>query len=1308
MNQYVHDDHWGRDAMPIHLQEDDRVMDTGPSPSPSPPGISGIASPPPQYNTAGKYYPKSSHPNDIPECVYSVFESDIPECEFSVFDIPDSDCIHIGIPAHAVNYYANSVMESDPDPSVIAFDSEKLRAAKNITYLEVCQKYLGDQDDETNDDFKKINLRKEINEYQTIMIRSGLGSGKTTCVSSLLERILRGFGNKWNPDIRRGFHTHEGSNDISALDVSPSKHMRILVIVYRIILGQFFKEMWEEHDFKLYSDIKKRAIDSEEYPHLICQIDSIGRIQGEYDIVICDEWNGITTHLSKAIRNQYKVTKDSHGIPYTDFLTKRDQVWKTFIKALEEAPRVLALDGFLDNLAVDVLGEIRKKRNSTLFINNTFKAYEGHEIHRIGWHCMLAKMKEDLDAGHKIVMPCGLRKLMDGAQLFLTQSCVRKDLKFLCIDKLNCKEELMQPKYWHNHDAVFYSPAVSVGVSENSGLFHRRYSMLHNTMSCNAEQAKQMWHRVRNTHETVNYMFIDSWDMSDHVSKYPLTDRGIIFNMHRYYTLALDTLKKIDNKRYYRHCLERAWIHTQKLLKVSPFLKLKIAAEKKDNMTVMHLYERFKAYMAVAGITVKDKRESFDDTIVIDNNTDYEMDYFKERITQVYGECHKVLVKIMNCEMGANAEYDEIVAWQNCEDEEIKSGLPIIPDREAADLRFRRVMQHQKYREERICPQLPFSADTNRKIIGAYVHCDATQGTAEYDRILHVALSLAEKSIHFNANDKDLTIQNRIKKLVCLYHSPFPNPTRFGELMSRPRTDEEKFEELNYYYLHAYCGENLSKVDYLLFENREELNKICERVNNARYQSYGFDPNIKISVHDHEPITDPESKEESISIIDSKIIDAINTLKNCDILVTEQNGDLRPSQKILVDTQDVVKFGEHSKRYIHQFIRYSMYKMCPIPWETHTRLPPQDTSVDEAWVTQEMVDFYDKYKNILITVHPMKPTRKDIKEKKAEGVVGEWWLKQSGWKWNVKWLNHNVFKYMNIKIETKKSTETINGKRVRKNKYAFVPIKFGKLYTADMKDDSPDQALREIDPVVFWKKVDRVMNESKKETEAPSTHKKFKGSQMMQQLMSPAWQNALYEQFKHPRVDTVGMTERRVNKLKTKFNVQVGKAKKKALVRQTIDENFDVLQRKVTHDEKKYRERVTKYRTDQLDEEDMSDYSSMNNNDENDTIPSFTIPITGNVFGPRWTDEQFDPFAQRRADEASGALERMISMNLLGGNESGSESESDGNDVTMDLNTRIEIENARVDSNHDSDDEVVMNMPQWCGNRVGNGVMDVD
>ena len=273
--------------------------------------------------------------------------------------------------------------------------------------------------------------------------------------------------------------------------MSKNLHKRVIFITYRQSLAtSLILDLQENFGFDNYLDNNKLVNDNDvkldirKSDRLIIQLDSLQKIIKPYnfllqkdgvptfDLVVLDEIEGLLNHLSYNQINQYTTYN------YLEKLVKR-------------APKVLALDGDMNDRSYDFLSSIT---SSYKFYVNKFKTAQKHFIFSHSMKSFDDNIKKDLKAKKKIVIVC-MSKTASEKYYALYKSkynvCIHNAIEKNKQKLMNVKEE------WAKCDILIYSPTVESGVDfDVKNYFYKCYCILSNK-STSHRALNQMLNRVR-------------------------------------------------------------------------------------------------------------------------------------------------------------------------------------------------------------------------------------------------------------------------------------------------------------------------------------------------------------------------------------------------------------------------------------------------------------------------------------------------------------------------------------------------------------------------------------------------------------------------------------------------------------------------------------------------------------------------------------------------------------------------------------------------------------------------------------------
>lgn len=294
-----------------------------------------------------------------------------------------------------------------------------------------------------------------------LYIRAAMGLGKTEALLRMLDKLT-----KDNPTLS------------------------ILVITFRKSLAYEFQNKFSGLGIESYNNIKG-DIRTDEHKRVICQTESIHRLQNPYDIVILDECESILDQL---------LAKTHKSLPI---------VHATIAMVLEHSARIISMDA---NLSIRTTKYINCFRNNkpAYYIHNTFNRKQqfkhrdkGVPVNHLTTSKSLisAKIITSLDAGEKIVVGMTIStKAIIAMGDAIREKYPDKKIK-IYTSETNPEEKKADFSDFNNAmegvDCLIFSPSLQAGVSFTLKHFHTFYGIF-SAASVNIMGVRQMMHRIRN------------------------------------------------------------------------------------------------------------------------------------------------------------------------------------------------------------------------------------------------------------------------------------------------------------------------------------------------------------------------------------------------------------------------------------------------------------------------------------------------------------------------------------------------------------------------------------------------------------------------------------------------------------------------------------------------------------------------------------------------------------------------------------------------------------------------------------------
>ena len=278
----------------------------------------------------------------------------------------------------------------------------------------------------------------DIFEHLTLCINTACGMGKTIN----LEEVLKN-----NPKLR------------------------VLILQFRCTLVNASLIKLIEHGFKSYKDFRGEV----KADKLICQIDSLWKVRGEYDLIILDEFKYTGMHIAEFVKNKVMV-------------------FDALMERVSEAKYVIAMDAYLDDYDIEFFKDCGRDPH---FYYNTFAKHHDVELH----------LKENRVVLNRFIFNC-IAKAVRMAIATNSNTYAKQLYEIIKRTYPNVKVGLFNKDTpgihdndpiatWPEYDIVIYTPVVAAGSSFTLEHFDIVCGYF-TSLSCCAELACQQLFRVRN------------------------------------------------------------------------------------------------------------------------------------------------------------------------------------------------------------------------------------------------------------------------------------------------------------------------------------------------------------------------------------------------------------------------------------------------------------------------------------------------------------------------------------------------------------------------------------------------------------------------------------------------------------------------------------------------------------------------------------------------------------------------------------------------------------------------------------------
>lgn len=348
-------------------------------------------------------------------------------------------------------------------------------------------------------------------EYDTIITKSCMGTGKTKNINKLIET---------------------------------NKYKKILIISFRITLDEEYVRNF--NNFELYSKIDSKIYDMENHNKIVVQIDSLHKIRGNCDLLILDEFTYTMTHLVEYVKN-------------------KTESYDTFLDYIRLSPKVIVSDAYLTEEDINWISIFRE---NILYIQNNYKKHKNKKINNFKTNSyeFLNSILNDLENNKKVILATNKKGFSDYLQFIIKENKKFNKKKCKFIDAENSHEVNIQD--WDKYDLISYTPTIVAGLSFEKKHYDSCYGYFINSSS-SAELCVQQLFRVRDIGSKEINLCFEITGKKDYPITYDDIKKDILFK-HMDLNKGLNNIKL---NRFTREIVEddylELYINTKKKIYLS-------------------------------------------------------------------------------------------------------------------------------------------------------------------------------------------------------------------------------------------------------------------------------------------------------------------------------------------------------------------------------------------------------------------------------------------------------------------------------------------------------------------------------------------------------------------------------------------------------------------------------------------------------------------------------------------------------------------------------------------------------------------
>ena len=332
-------------------------------------------------------------------------------------------------------------------------------------------------DDKKSDHYKIkkiLNLFTEIENNQVLLIKSGVGSGKTALTELILKKLMDSIFKLLEKVLK---------------NIKTKKDIRILFISYRRSLANYLTNKFKEYGFELYSDLQKNNKKFNSVNRLVVQLESLHKIFENseeidtYDIIIVDEIESLCAQIN-APTVKYK-----------------EQTFKQMYSLFKASKKIIALDADISHRTKELFFDF----NCLMIHNEYFTIKRKIEIlwkpkYKIAVALREKQIIQDLSNGKKIlIIDMSVNHVMALHTSLELQFPNKKGLDLT--SRSDDKKLKLKTNEFKKYDWLIYTSILEAGVDINFNYYYRIYFFI-NGGGTHQRGSHQMVGRCRTVQNT--------------------------------------------------------------------------------------------------------------------------------------------------------------------------------------------------------------------------------------------------------------------------------------------------------------------------------------------------------------------------------------------------------------------------------------------------------------------------------------------------------------------------------------------------------------------------------------------------------------------------------------------------------------------------------------------------------------------------------------------------------------------------------------------------------------------------------------
>ncbi|KAK9868010.1 hypothetical protein WJX84_004009 [Apatococcus fuscideae] len=390
---------------------------------------------------------------------------------------------------------------------------------------------------------------------------------------SYSSRYVKAFTQPWTcyPHLLLRAHMGTGKTTQAILAIEELRPSSVLIITPRQTLATSSMGVYKEALPHLVHYQQSARI--EEEPFLVCQLESLWRVEQAYDMVILDESESILAQFS------------------SETLTRFQAVTASFERIIQSASRTLWMDAFLADRTISICLDLIGNPKLLRYIENTHQSTcRTARLVGKGRNAKVAikrTLQELADQGDRLVCVSASRQLLEEAQCLLPDPS-------LCITSKtpdNIKSGLCDANaLWSQYDHIGYTGSITVGVNFDIRNYFDSLVMYFSAASTTVRDMMQSSMRVR--HLQKERMFYATYP------RYHGHQHFDVFNREKL-TDIIDG--RVEYQRNIKLAEDPLWAQRHEL---EPWLRqLWVFNQQERNISAFHMERLLEAYLELCGYT---------------------------------------------------------------------------------------------------------------------------------------------------------------------------------------------------------------------------------------------------------------------------------------------------------------------------------------------------------------------------------------------------------------------------------------------------------------------------------------------------------------------------------------------------------------------------------------------------------------------------------------------------------------------------------------------------------------------------------